>query len=70
MDVVGVSQAELVRLLTLAGEKTATTTVNRWCTGAGPLDEDALRYVLTILKLPADWTPTTTTTTTTTTPSA
>lgn len=60
LDAAGITQAELVRRLTLAGEKTATTTVNRWCTGAGPLDEDALRYVLLILGMPEDWRPKTT----------
>jgi transcriptional regulator with XRE-family HTH domain len=51
----GMSQAELVRRMNLAGEKTATTTVNRWCVGKVPISEATLRYVLTRMGLSADW---------------
>lgn len=53
----GISQAELVRRLNLAGERTATTTVNRWCVGKVSISEAMLRYVLTTMGLPADWQP-------------
>lgn len=57
LEATGSSQADLIRKLTLAGEKTAVTTVNRWCTGVGPIDEDTLRFVLTVLELGPDWQP-------------
>lgn len=53
----GTSQADLVRKLNLAGERTATTTVNRWCVGKVSISEAMLRYVLTLMGLPSDWEP-------------
>lgn len=51
------TQAELVRRMTLEGERTAPTTVNRWCTGVADIDQDTLRYVLHLLGLPVTWEP-------------
>jgi len=57
LEMTGVSQAELVRKLNLEGQKTAPTTVNRWVRGKVTMGEAMLRYVLTLLGLPADWQP-------------
>ncbi|NBW17483.1 MAG: XRE family transcriptional regulator [Caulobacteraceae bacterium] len=57
------TQSELARKLNLAGERTAVTTVNRWCRGKATMSAATLRYVLSILSLdpmwrpPADWQP-------------
>ena len=54
----GLTQAGLVHRLHLAGEKTANTTVNGWCTGRTEIDGDTLGEILRLLGLPADWQPT------------
>lgn len=53
----GMTQSDLVRALHLAGEKTASTTVNGWCTGRTEIDSDTLGEVLRVLGLGEQWRP-------------
>jgi transcriptional regulator with XRE-family HTH domain len=57
LEVTGTSQSDVARKMNLAGERTAVTTVNRWCRGKAVMSEATLRYVLTVLGLGADWQP-------------
>jgi transcriptional regulator with XRE-family HTH domain len=57
LEITGASQSDVARKMNLAGERTAVTTVNRWCRGKAVMSEATLRYVLTVLGLPADWQP-------------
>ena len=57
LEATGLRQADVVRLMTLAGEKTAPTTVNRWAKGKATISEATLRYVLSLMGLPENWEP-------------
>lgn len=57
LDVSGVSQAELHRRAVTAGLTTALNTIQRWHAGKSNLSIVMLREMLTLMGLPADWTP-------------